>query len=216
MALKVSGEHLFEAPRATVWRAVTDPTVLARILPGCESLEQVAENQFKGALNIKVGPVQGRFAGEVNLAELVPPESYQLAVKGQGPAGFVEGHGRLSLAEQGSGTLLSYDLDAQVGGRIASVGQRLLDSSARVVARQALEELARQLPFLMPASPEPGGAPATAEAAVAPQAPTQAEFAARVARGVVADLVPPEKRPLVIGLSLVLLLLIVLLLMRAC
>lgn len=151
MALKLEGEHTFDAPRQRVWEALNDPDVLARTLPGAEKLEQVEENHFKGELAMRVGPVQGRFHGDVTLSNLQPPESYHLDLKGSGPAGFVNGAGDVRLEESGSGTVLHYDIEAQVGGRLAGVGQRLLESSARVITRQALEGLERQID----APPEP-------------------------------------------------------------
>ena len=151
MAVKLEGQHKLEAPRRRVWEALNDPDILARTLPGCERLEQVEENRFKGELAMRVGPVQGKFQGEVTLSDLQPPDSYHLDLKGSGPAGFVNGAGNVRLEEAGEATVLHYDVDAQVGGRLAGVGQRLLESSARVITRQALEGLERQIA----APPEP-------------------------------------------------------------
>ena len=130
MAVKLQGQHTFDVPRAQVWQALLDPEVLARTLPGCEKLERTGEHQFAGALNLKVGPVQGLFDGTVALSDVQPPESYRIQLKGQGAPGFVEGDGTIRLEEAPGGTVLHYEVDAQVGGRIAGVGQRLLDSSA--------------------------------------------------------------------------------------
>jgi uncharacterized protein len=207
--MKIQGQHAFNVPRARVWAAVMDPTVIAGVLPGCEDLKSTGENTFEGLLKIKVGPVQGQFKGSVVLSQLVPPESYQLDLKGQGPPGFVDGSGSLRLEESGpAATLLHYDIDAKVGGRIASVGQRLLDSSAKVITRRALEGLEQQL-----AQREALEAAATAAADAtaaagdtapppAPAPPSQAEFAASFTRGLVGELVPPERRPLYIALAL--------------
>jgi carbon monoxide dehydrogenase subunit G len=144
--MKIEGQHLFSAPPEFVWEAVTDPGVLAKVLPGCEDFHEIGENQFSGKLKIKVGPVQGDFQGNVQLSELNPPRSYRLQLKGKGAPGFVEGDGELQLSPQDNGgTLLQYSVDARIGGRIATVGQRLLDSSSKVITRQALEGLAQQV-----------------------------------------------------------------------
>lgn len=136
--MRLEGTHLFAAPRTAVWEALMDPAVLARALPGGEELEQVGANQYRAVMNIKVGPVQGRFEGKIELAEIVEPASYVMRVDGQGAPGFVNGEGQLHLAEQEGGTLLTYAGDVNVGGRIAGVGQRLVESTARSVTRQGL------------------------------------------------------------------------------
>ena len=136
MPVKIQGEHTFDAPREVVWKALLDPEVLARTLPGAEKLELVGENQLAGALDMRIGPVQGKFQGTVTMTDVRPLEGYHLTIKGTGAAGFVEGEGAIRLEDgAGGGTALHYEVDAQVGGRIAGVGQRLLDSSAKVVTR---------------------------------------------------------------------------------
>lgn len=208
--MKIQGEHTFDAPRGQVWQALLDPEVLARTLPGCERLERTGENGFRGVLNVQVGPVKGQFQGTLQLSDLVPLESYHLKLDGSGPSGFMNGQGDLRLADALSGgTLLRYDIDANVGGRVAGVGQRLLESSARAITKQGLEGLARELRALAPAAPMVSTPPPAAP-------PTQAEFAARVAGEVARDLVPPSRRPWVLGGGLLLLGGIALLLARAC
>ncbi|HYG61437.1 MAG TPA: carbon monoxide dehydrogenase subunit G [Thermoanaerobaculia bacterium] len=217
--MKIQGEHTFDAPRELVWQALLDPAVLARTLPGCERLEKVNEDELRGVLNIQVGPVRGQFQGTLRLSDLVPLESYHMRLEGSGPAGFMNGEGDLRLADaaDGSGgTVLRYDLDTQVGGRVAGVGQRVLDSSARSVTKQGLEGLARELQALKAAAvPADVGAPAAAAPPPAP-VPTQAEFAARVAGDIARDLVPPARRPWLLGGTLLGLVVIVMLLARAC
>lgn len=201
--MKIQGEHTFEAPREQVWRALLDPEVLARTLPGCERLERTAENEYRGVLNVQVGPVKGQFQGTLQLSDLVPLESYHMKLDGSGPAGFMNGQGDLRLADApAGGTVLRYDLDTQVGGKLAGLGQRLVESSARSITKLGLEGLGRELK-----APAPAESPAAAPAAPAPplQAPTQAEFAVRVAGDVVRDLVPPLARKWVIGGGLLLL-----------
>jgi hypothetical protein len=209
--MKIQGEHTLDAPRGLVWQALLDPEVLARTLPGCERLERTGENGFRGVLNVQVGPVKGQFQGTLQLSDLVPLESYHLKLDGSGSSGFMNGQGDLRLADAPSGgTFLRYDIDANVGGRVAGVGQRLLESSARAITKQGLEGLARELRAMAPAvESTPAGPPPA-------PAPTQAEFAVRVAGEVARDLVPPSRRPWLIGGGLVLLGVIALLLARAC
>jgi len=206
--VKLAGEYRFQIPRDQVWEALLDADVLSRCLPGFEHLKKVGDNDFEGALNIRVGPVQGQFRGRLSLSDLDPPAGYSLQMKGQGPAGFVNGAGTLQLEDQDGETLLRYDMDAQVGGKIAGVGQRLLDSSAKALSNQALSEFGSIIQ-----RQAQGVAAENGEAL--PAAPSQAQFATRVAKEVVSDLVPPERRaPLVIA-SLALVVVIVLL-FRAC
>lgn len=230
--MKIQGEHTFEAPRELVWRALLDPDVLTRVLPGTEKLERVGDDSFRGVMNVQVGPVKGQFQGTLQLTDLVAGESYHMRLNGSGPSGFMTGEGQISLADATTGTTLRYDLDAQVGGRVAGVGQRVLESSGRAITKQGLEGLGRELQALKAAEPAPAPVIATAEPAaavavvaaggasalaapaaapvvpitpvapiapIAPVHPTQSELAARVAADVARDLVPPAKRPWLIG-----------------
>lgn len=214
--MRLQGSHTFNFPREQVWRALLDPSILARTLPGCERLERVGENDFQGVLNVQVGPVKGQFQGTLQLSGLRPLEGYHMKLDGKGPAGFMNGEGDLKLADAGGSTVLAYDLDAQVGGRIAGVGQRLLESSARSITRQGLEGLARELAAMPPiqtesAEPVPPAAPAPP-----PVQPTQAQVAARVASDVARDLVPPERRPWLIAGLLIVAVVIVFGVVKAC
>ncbi|HWN43472.1 MAG TPA: carbon monoxide dehydrogenase subunit G [Thermoanaerobaculia bacterium] len=211
--MKLQGTYTFDAPRERVWRALLDPAILARTLPGCEKLERVGENNYLGVLNVQVGPVKGQFQGTLVLTDVRPLEGYHMKLDGKGPAGFMNGEGDLRLTDTGSSTLLTYDIDSQVGGRVAAVGQRLLESSSKSVARQGLEGLAREI-----------SAMGESEAAAAPIPPptqlSQTELAARVAgdvaRDMARDLVPPERRPWLIGGALLAATVVILLLVRAC
>ena len=206
--MKLSGEHRFQIPREQVWDALLDADVLSRCLPGFERLAKVGDNDFEGALNIRVGPVQGKFQGRLSLTDLDPPAGYKLKMKGQGPAGFVNGQGVLHLDDHGTETLLRYEMDAQVGGKIAGVGQRLLDSSARALSDQALGELGKIIQLLAD-TPE-------TDPADLPEAPSQAEFAAKVAKEVAADLIPPKRRTLMVAVALAAVVIVVVLLYRSC
>ena len=140
--MRLEGTYLFAAPRAAVWEALMDPAVLAGALPGGEQMEQTGENQYRAVMNVKVGPVQGRFEGKILLEDLVAPQGYLMKVDGQGAPGFLAGEGRLALEEaDGGGTLLRYAGDVTVGGRIAGVGQRLIESTAKSITRQGLQAL---------------------------------------------------------------------------
>jgi carbon monoxide dehydrogenase subunit G len=184
--VKLSGTHRFAVPRQQLWEALLDPEILARTLPGCESLERTAEHSFRGVLNVAIGPVKGRFQGTLDLSDLDPPNGYRMEVKGQGPAGFLKGAGTLRLEEVDGGTDLAYDLAAQVGGRLAAVGQRLLDSSAKVVAQQGLEGLAALVEAARDAADGAAAAP--------PPAPSQARMAKQFAGGLWRELVPSPVR----------------------
>lgn len=179
--MKLQGEHTFDAPRDRVWQALLDPDVLVNTLPGCERLEETGENRYDGTLNIQVGPVSGKFDGRVELLDLEPEEGYCLKLSGKGAPGFVHGEGSIRLSDaEGGGTKLTYDVDTQVGGRIASVGQRLLQSSSKVITRQALEGLEQQI-----AAREPGAAAPSAEhvSAGPPQAATVVQPTANASSG---------------------------------
>jgi len=178
--LKITGSHTFAVPRSIVWEAILDPEVLSRTLPGCEDMAPVGDNQFRGKLKMKVGPVQGVFEGGVELLDLDPPNGYSLKMDGKGAPGFVNGTGSLRLEDaENGGTLLHYDIDARVGGRIAAVGQRLLDSSAKVLTRQGLQGLEAQLETR-----------ATETAATEAPATSQTAFAGRFAAGLARELWP--------------------------
>ena len=207
--MKIQGTHTFDAPRERVWRAILDPAILARTLPGCEKLERVGENSYLGVLNVQVGPVKGQFQGTLVLTDVRPLEGYHMKLDGKGPNGFMNGEGDLRLTDAGGSTMLTYDIDSQVGGRVAAVGQRLLESSSKSIARQGLEGLAREIAAM-------GGSEAAAAPIPPPAQLSQTELAARVAGDVARDLVPPERRPWLIGGALLAVALIGLLLARAC
>lgn len=197
--MKINGSHTFDAPRDTLWPMLLDPNVLTKVMPGAEELEEVGDNEYEGVLKIRVGPVQGKFNGNITLTDIDAPQGYNMDVKGRGAPGFVNGSGSLRLeAQDDNTTVLHYDGDVQVGGRIASVGQRLLDTSARAVIRQSLEGLEKQVEARMhPEEAEAEGA--------GPQAPTQTEFALGVAKNFVEEMVPPEQRPELITKGLLIL-----------
>jgi uncharacterized protein len=133
--MQQSGEYRIGAPREAVWRALNDPDILAQCIEGCQSMEKVGEDAFKAAVKAKVGPVSALFNAEVKLADLDPPNGYTLQanVKG-GPAGFGKGTAKVALTDDGPATLLRYEVEGSVGGKLAQVGQRLIDGAARKMA----------------------------------------------------------------------------------
>ena len=205
--MNLEGTYTFDAPQDVVWDSLLDPEVLARVLPGCEKLEQIDENVYQGTMKIRVGPVQGKFQGKVTLTDINAPDKYRIIVDGRGAPGFVKGEGQVGLEAKNGSTLMSYTGEGQVGGRIASVGQRLLDSSAKALTKQSLDGLNRQIQARMQAESAPAGSADGGPAQAAPQpppakAPSEMEFALGVAKNMVEDLVPPERRPLLIGAGL--------------
>src|SRR5262249_22257034 len=134
------------APPAAVWQALLDAETLASIIPGCRNLEQVSAIHFRGDMTLGVGPVRGTYRADVRLADLVPDTSATLSGRASGAFGSAAGTGHIRLDEDGSGgTVLAYDYTAEVGGKVAAVGGRLLDGAARIVIRQFLEALARRV-----------------------------------------------------------------------
>lgn len=204
--MRLEGTYTFAAPRQAVWDALMDPTVLAGALPGGEEFVRAGDNDYQAAMNVKVGPVQGRFVGKITLSDITPLEQYTMKVDGQGAPGYVAGEGQLLLEEVDGGTLLRYAGDVQVGGRIAGVGQRLIESTARSMTRQGLTALdqniqARLAPAqaVNPASETTPAAPARAATAPLPaQQASVTDIAAQVAwdvaRDMAADYIPPEKQ----------------------
>lgn len=204
--MKVAGSYTFEAPQQTAWEALQNPTVLSSVLPGCDRLEEVGDHKWEGDLEVKVGPVQGKFKGRVGMQDLVEPDSFNLSVDGQGSTGFVKATAKVILEADGDKTIMHYDSDAQVGGRIASVGQRLLDSSAKAIIQQSLDGLHELMKVATQGESESEEVAAKVEEAAAEfDAPTQAEFAAKVAKDVAKDVVP---RPLLIAGGILILLIV--------
>ncbi len=182
--MKVEGSFSFNAPRELVWSTILDPEVLARTLPGVQDLELVGDNQYKTQMKIKIGPVQGLFRGDVKLSDLREPEYFRIEVDGKGAPGFVKGEGELQLEADGDTTVLVYQGDARVGGRLASVGQRLMESSTKALIGQSLESLNAQIEAAVKGED-------AAEAVPAP--PSELQFAAGVTKRMVTDMMPPEK-----------------------
>ncbi len=138
--MKLSDEIRIEAPRDEVFAALNDADILRRSIPGCEELEKVSDTQFNALVRAKVGPVRARFRGEVTLSDLNPPQSYTLSGQGKGgAAGFARGEASVTLKAEGDATILSYDVSATVGGKLAQLGGRLIDGAARKLATEFFE-----------------------------------------------------------------------------
>jgi carbon monoxide dehydrogenase subunit G len=199
--MKIAGEYTFHGPREEVWALVRDPAVLATALPGAQRLSRVTDNQYEGDMDVRVGPVAGVFSGKVIVSDEVPPESYTLSVDGRGSPGFVRGTGRVQLIDQGDGTtLMKYEGDVQIGGRLAGVGQRMLDTVSKSMTRQGLEALNKALEARMAAK--------SAGREVEYTPPSEVQFAAAVARDVAGEILSPS--PLIwVALAIVIVIAIV-------
>jgi carbon monoxide dehydrogenase subunit G len=179
--MKLIGEYVFDGPRDKVWELVRDPEALAKALPGAQSLNQVSESEYEGEMNVRVGPVAGLFAGRVAITDEVPPESYTLSVEGRGSPGFAKGSGQVQLIDQGDGTtLMKYEGEVQIGGKLAGVGQRLMESVSKSMTRQGLESLNKALQARM--------APEVEGEKVAYTPPSETEFAAAVVKDMAAEI----------------------------
>lgn len=137
--MKLSGQRTLPASVETTWTALNDPEVLKACIKGCESLESTAPDEYMAALKVKIGPVNARFKGKLNLEDVQAPSSYTIRFEGQGGiAGFGKGQAQVRLEPQNDNTqtLLTYDSEAQVGGKIAQIGSRLVDSAASKIANE--------------------------------------------------------------------------------
>ena len=143
--MHIEGSYEFDSRRELVWDVLMDIDVLGSIIPGSQGLNEIADNKYQSKLAVKVGPVNGKFEANFELADVNAPESYRLIVEGKGPAGHVTGAGTISLAASDGGTVMHYAGDARIGGKIAAVGQRLLDVAAKQIAKQALRKLSKQV-----------------------------------------------------------------------
>ena len=143
MAMTMTGEVQLPASRDKVWAMLNDPQVLKDCIPGCEQLDKNSDTEFQAVASLKVGPVKARWKGKVRLLDLNPPSSYRIAGEGEGGvAGFAKGNAKVSLSDKDGGTLLSYDVEAQIGGKLAQLGQRLINSAAKKTADDFFERFA--------------------------------------------------------------------------
>ena len=133
--MDMTGERRIPAPREKVWNALNDPTILRAAIPGCETLEKTSPTEMTATATVRIGPIAAKFAGKVQLSDLDPPNGYRIAGEGQGGvAGFAKGGANVTLLADGLDTVLKYEVQAQVGGKIAQLGARLIDATARQMA----------------------------------------------------------------------------------
>ena len=166
--MDMTGQYRIPAPREQVWAALNDPAMLKASLPGCESLEKVSDHEFAATVIAKVGPVKAKFNGNVTLSNLNPPESYTISGEGKGgAAGFAKGGADVRLTEDGDITVLTYTAKADVGGKLAQLGSRLIDGTAKKMADEFFDNFTQQVAGPVPAPvPEPAPEPL-------PAAPTE-------------------------------------------
>lgn len=145
--MDMNGSETIHAPIDAVWRGLNDPEILRECIPGCEALEKTSETEMTATVVLKVGPVKARFEGAVQLSNLDPPHSYTISGEGKGGmVGFAKGGADVSLAQQPDGTtVLSYTVKADVGGKIAQLGARLIDSTAKKLAEQFFSNFGRKI-----------------------------------------------------------------------
>ena len=142
MAMTMTGEVQLPASREAVWAKLNDPAVLKACIPGCEELESTDDHGFRAVAKMKVGPVSARFKGKVTLSDLDPPNGYRISGEG-GVAGFAKGGATVALADKDGGTLLSYNVEAQIGGKLAQLGQRLINGTAKKLADEFFSNFAK-------------------------------------------------------------------------
>ena len=183
--MEMNNTRIVAAPTEEVWRALNDPDVLKDCVPGCESLERVTDTEWRAVVAARVGPVSARFTGKLALADLNPPTSYTLRFEGQGgPAGFVSGDAKVSLAPAETGaTALTYMVNAQIGGKLAQIGSRLVDGAAAKLADDFFARFAERV------APTPAPTPVEIVAASAPAQPSGGNYARWIALAVIAAIV---------------------------
>jgi hypothetical protein len=143
--VKISGTYTLPLPQERAYAVMQDPEVLARAIPGCESLDKVGPDEYRMKMKMALASLSGAFEGKVRITEQTPPNSFRLVVEGTGRIGFVKGDGLLKLTPaEGGGTVVAYDGDAQVGGTIAAVGQRLIDGTAKTMIKKFFDKLAAE------------------------------------------------------------------------
>jgi carbon monoxide dehydrogenase subunit G len=186
--MDMTGERRIAAPRQAVWEGLNDTEILRASIPGCESLEKTGDNQMKAVAAVKLGPISARFNGAVTLTDIDAPNSYTIMGEGQGGvAGFAKGGAKVFLTDDDGATLLKYAVHAQVGGKLAQLGARLIDATAKQMAEQFFRKFSGEVekPFVHEAVPEVAAAAPPPAAVMPPQeAPPSAVS--------VFDLVPRE------------------------
>jgi len=175
--MDMSGEYRIAAPREAVWAALNDPDLLRQCIPGCEEIEKTSPTEFTAKVTAKVGPVKARFGGKVTMSDLDPPNGYRISGEGQGgAAGFAKGGAEVKLEPDGDGTILRYTVNANVGGKLAQIGSRLIDATARKMAEEffgRFAELVAANAAAAPAAEAVAGEPAASPGPAEPATPEQ-------------------------------------------
>ena len=142
--MELKGEYRISASRERVWEALNDPEILKKSIPGCSALEVVGDNSFAATVTAKVGPVKANFQGQVTLSDIDPPNGYTIQGEGKGgPAGFAKGGAKVTLEPDGDGSLLRYEVEANVGGKLAQIGSRLIDGTAKKLSGEFFDTFAK-------------------------------------------------------------------------
>jgi carbon monoxide dehydrogenase subunit G len=205
--VKIEGEYTFDGSREAVWDILRDPEVLASALPGTKNLDQISENEYQGEMQVRIGPVAGLFSGQVTISDEVPPESLTMTVEGRGKPGFVKGSGAVQLSSQDSDhTLMQYQGDMQVGGRLASVGQRMMDSVSKSLLKQGLDSINQAL-LARQASQSTGEQ-------VEYQPPSESDFAATVAKDMAGDMLSSRRVLWIAGVIVVIVIILAVVLLN--
>jgi uncharacterized protein len=142
--VKISGSYTLPLPQERAYQIMQDPEILARAIPGCEGLERIGPDEYRMKMKMTLASLSGAFEGKVRITEQTPPDSFRLVVEGSGRVGFVKGDGLLKLSPVEDGTEVSYEGEAQVGGTMAAVGQRLIDGTAKMMIRKFFDKLAAE------------------------------------------------------------------------
>lgn len=178
--MELTGEQIIPAPRDRVWAALNDPEILKRCIPGCQEIEKISDTELTAKVGLAVGPVKATFNGRVTLTDIDPPNGYKISGEGQGGvAGFGKGSAIVKLSDDPAGTKLNYNADAAVGGKLAQIGSRLVEATARKLADEFFSRFAKEFPAEAPPAVAPqdttpeaplASAPAQAAAAATPAA----------------------------------------------
>jgi len=194
--MDMTGEYRIAAPRQKVWDALNDPEILKQVIPGCETITKHSDTEMSATVRAKVGPVSARFGGKVTISDRDPPNSYKIMGEGTGgPAGFAKGGATVRLTDDGDGTKLSYTVEANVGGKLAQIGSRLIDATARQMAENFFSKFAQVVASGSPAPAAAGTPTPVANAGAAAEAPPVivAEMPPRPASSV--EVPPPRPAP---------------------
>jgi carbon monoxide dehydrogenase subunit G len=176
--MEIKGEYKIAAPREKVFAALNDPVILQACIPGCESLEKTSDTEMKAKVRMRIGPVSANFSGKVTLSDIDPPNGYRISGEGQGgAAGFAKGGAVVTLTEDAGNTNLSYNVDAQVGGKIAQVGARLIEGTARKLSDEFFGKFVNMVggSVPVPEAEAPQSSPASSPVPVTPAAAEAAE-----------------------------------------